>query len=111
VQRLLDAYANNELLVETAVDVAAHLEECSACADALDSLQRVRTALKNAVVQEIAPPALRTNIRSAIARRPAQGAPKVWAMAAGILLAVFLGAFGIWNSANRSRVPGTFRTS
>ena len=104
VRKLLDAYASNELLVETTADVVAHLESCSSSAAALDTLDRDRTAVKNAVIRETPPPGLESRIRSGILRESPQRAQKMWVVAAVILLSVFLGGFGIWNS--RKQVEG-----
>src|SRR6266568_5459244 len=51
----LDAYLGNELLVETTSEVMRHVEACEACSRELDSLVRVREALRQAVRNQLPP--------------------------------------------------------
>jgi len=65
----LDAYLSNELLVETTGEVAKHLASCVACSRELESLMRVRDALRSVVGKRLPPEhlgaAVRTRIRKA----------------------------------------------
>lgn len=94
IGRLLDAYVSNELLTETNLDVLDHLDRCADCSAALNSRIEARAALRMAVHQETAPTELLHSIRNALPRRSFVG--QQWAMAAVILLGVFLGGLSIW---------------
>ena len=91
----LDAYLSNELLVETTGEVAKHLTNCVACSRELESLMRVREALRDAVGKRLPPvrlsAAVRAHIRNA---RPEffsfQQARPAWAMAVASLAFVIL---------------------
>ncbi len=96
----LDAYLSNELLVETTGEVAKHLAGCAACSRELESLMRVRDALRSAVGKKLPPEhlgaAVRARIRSA---RPAffsfRQAPPAWAIAfASLALVIVAGVAG-----------------
>jgi hypothetical protein len=92
--RLLDAYVSNELLTETNLDVLDHLDRCADCSAALNSRVEARTTLRMAVHQQTAPAELLHSIRNALPRRSVAG--QQWAMAAVILLGLFLGGLSIW---------------
>jgi hypothetical protein len=96
VRRLLDAYVSNELLTETNLDILEHLNRCAACSAALDSRVHAREALKQAVQGEIAPVELLENIRKALPRRSSHAARERWAVAAVILVSLFLGSIAVW---------------
>ncbi len=96
----LDAYLSNELLVETTGEVAKHLASCAVCSRELESLMRVRDALRSAVGKRLPPEhlgaAVRTRIRKAqptllpfLPTRPA------WAIAfASLALVIVAGVAG-----------------
>jgi len=88
VERVLDAYADNELAPAEAAEVRAHLDACPAC--------RKRVADRAALGQLIrrvpyypAPDRVRAAV--ATARRPARFTPQLLAWAAVVMLAVSLG--------------------
>lgn len=90
-RRQLDAYVSNELLVETASEVARHLAICPACSRELESRMRVREALRRAVLARPVPESLRAEVhRRLLQASPApfwRGSAARWATAlAGIVL-------------------------
>ena len=64
----LDAYLGNELLVETTSEVMRHAEACEACSRELDSLVRVREALRQAVRNELPPADLSAAVHQRLSR-------------------------------------------
>ena len=95
IREQLDAYLSNELLVETTGDVAKHLKNCAGCSRELESLMRVREALRNAVAKKLPPEHLGAAIRASIKKaQPAffqfLQAPRAWAIAAASLAFVVL---------------------
>ena len=60
----LDAYLSNELLVETTHEVLKHMENCTNCKQALDTRQRVKDSLRQAMQAQQAPPGLETKVRA-----------------------------------------------
>lgn len=97
VHRLLDSYISNELLVETNIEILDHLEACSACTAALDSKVQARAALRLAVQRETAPDGLLQAIRNGLPGHSQPAIRERWAMAAVILVGLFLGGIGIWH--------------
>ncbi|MCI0627248.1 MAG: zf-HC2 domain-containing protein [Acidobacteria bacterium] len=103
IQKCLDAYADNELLVETNQEVLKHLENCPACSEALQLRLRIKARLKQAVNAEVVPEALRARIRTASREeRPIGSKPAAWprwslAAAAALLLSLSgLGTLQLW---------------
>ena len=99
VQRYLDSYLNNELLVETNHEVLHHLENCSSCSAELESRRRVRSVLRKAVHEQTAPAGLQTRIQAAL-RRPSRPVFPRWAMAVAaalVLVALGLGSLRLRN--------------
>src|SRR5262245_24946861 len=94
IHRLLDSYVSNELLTETNLDILDHLDHCANCSAALNSKVEARAALRQAVHEEAAPAELMDSIRNALPRRSL--ARQQWAMAAVVLLGLFLGGTTIW---------------
>lgn len=94
-RRRLDAYLSNELLVETADEVLAHLEKCADCTADLESRTRVRDAVRLAVAQREAPAELRARIHRQLRSSHPETAPwlarKEWLIAAAAVVLVILG--------------------
>jgi len=96
----LDAYLSNELLVETSGEVARHLEGCVACSRELESLMRVREALRKAVEKKLPPAHLGAAVRARLRNtQPARfsflQAPPPWAIAlASLAFVVLAGGVG-----------------
>ena len=64
VQRYLDSYVSDELLVETNHEVLQHLETCAACSEALLAKRKMRNALHRAVRNQPLPLGLETKVRA-----------------------------------------------
>ncbi len=91
----LDAYLSNELLVETTGEVAKHLSTCAECSDELETLVRVREALRQAVGRKLPPEHLRAAVHARIrGARPAllsfRQIPGTWAVALASLAFVII---------------------
>ncbi|HXG65759.1 MAG TPA: zf-HC2 domain-containing protein [Blastocatellia bacterium] len=97
VREYLDAYLDNELLVETSQEVAKHLEECPACSGALEARARVKSALKSAISRDAAPPVLQDKIRARL-RRETPGTGSQWTrmLSAAAAIIAIVGAWGVY---------------
>jgi len=99
-QLLLDGYFDGELDLVRNLEFEEHVKSCPQCAQELRAQQAVRDSLRAANLYERAPESLRARVRAAL---PAEIRPRPiptprrpvleWlAVAAAILIAVFLGA-------------------
>jgi anti-sigma factor RsiW len=99
-ERVLHGYFDGELDLVRSIEFEEHLKTCVVCARGLRELQDLRESLRAANLYERAPEALRSRIRAAL---PAEARPQPIAMprcsaiewlavAAAILIAIFLGA-------------------
>jgi anti-sigma factor RsiW len=99
-QRLLDGYFDGELDLVRSVEFEEHVKTCRQCARELRDQQAMRDSLRAANLYERAPESLRARIRAAL---PAEARPQPipmlrrpvleWlAVAAAVLIAIFLGA-------------------
>lgn len=91
VAELLDAYASDELSVESAGEVERHLRRCSDCSAKLAAIERTRAAVRSAVESQAVPPGLSDRVRAASGGRKTS-LPVRWlaaAAAAVILIAGF----------------------
>jgi hypothetical protein len=102
-QESLDAYLDNELLVETNQEVLKHLESCPACSEALQVRRRHKARLKQAVNAQVVPTSLQNRIQAAIrddsSVRSNQAIWGRWPLAAAALLLLSLcglGTFQLW---------------
>ena len=115
IRSYLDSYLSNELLVETNHEVLKHLEGCQACSDALADRVRVRSALRQAVMQDEAPAGLRYRIQKDIRKSGSHARWSQWALvavAAGVLLAGTIGVVRFTGSRNvRDQQATTARTT
>ena len=100
VRRLADAYVSDQVLVETAQAVSAHLDHCPPCRAEVEGLRRLRASVRSAVQSATGTPmraefaaGLRDRLRDEAARQPAARSPRrLWlALAASALLAVGAG--------------------
>jgi len=89
VERLLDAYSDDELDAAQTAEVTAHLTTCHACAQRVATRADLRRLIRS-VPYHAAPDRLRRAV--ATARRPSRITPSFLALAATVLLAVSLGA-------------------
>lgn len=74
--RLLNAYADGELNLESALPIEAHLESCARCRASLDGLTALHTALGQACEYRPAPEAVRARVKQGLAREAAAPAPR-----------------------------------
>ncbi|HEY5637190.1 MAG TPA: DsrE family protein [Burkholderiales bacterium] len=73
--RLLNAYADGELNLESALPIEAHLETCARCRASLEGLTALRGALSAACDYRPAPERLRARVLGGLAREAAPRAP------------------------------------
>jgi anti-sigma factor RsiW len=88
VDRVIDAYSDDELGVTEAVEVRAHFDVCPACRQRLAARASLGRLIRH-VPYYAAPDRLRVAV--ATARRPARVSPRVLAWAAMVTLAVSVG--------------------
>jgi hypothetical protein len=84
--RLLNAYADGELELETALSIEEHVQSCARCRGSFESLRAVSAALGRACGLERAPQRLRDRLRSRLAGAAASPRAPAWRSSA--LLAV-----------------------
>jgi anti-sigma factor RsiW len=89
--RMLDAYIDGELAPADAASMAGHLEGCAACRERLATLESLGRLVRS-VPYHPAPGRLRTTVIGT--PRRARRATSTLAWAAGLMLAVALGAAG-----------------
>jgi hypothetical protein len=112
VRRLADAFVTEQVSVETAEAIVAHLERCAACREDIDGLRRLRAATRAAFerARDLQPrPAfveeLASRVRSAAAAKGAtRWSRRGWlAAAASVLLGVTAGwGWREWSTARLS---------
>lgn len=97
VRRLADAYVSDQVLVETAQTIGAHLEGCPPCRAEVDGLRRLRGSVRAAVLESTSEPlrpefvaALRERLRTEAAQQQVRRAPRRWwlGLAAAAVLVV-----------------------
>jgi hypothetical protein len=95
-QKSLDAYLDNELLVETNQEVLRHLENCPACPEALQLRLRIKARLKQVVNAEVVPNSTKSHTGgdSRSEFDPKQAAWPRWSLAAAAALLLSLGGVG-----------------
>jgi anti-sigma factor (TIGR02949 family) len=94
-RRYLDAYLDNELLVETNQEVLQHLASCPHCTAALENRARLKHLVKANVTKEEAPPELIAAVRNRLRteRRSFFGPDTArWMMAAAAVLLLAIGS-------------------
>ena len=104
VRPRLDGYLDGELGEADRAGLRDHIEGCAECGPEAAALARLRDGIRQAAPVYRAPPALRSQIRSALRRETGAGgfsaagrlAPGWLAYAASILLAVAVGSGGTW---------------
>jgi len=89
VDRVIDAYTDDELGPADAAEVRAHLDVCPACRQRVEARASLGRLIRR-VPYYTAPDRLRVAV--ATARRPARVSPQLLAWAAMVLLAVSLGS-------------------
>jgi anti-sigma factor RsiW len=107
VRRLADAFVSEQLLVETAHAIVAHVEQCPSCRAEIEGLRRLRAATRSAfdASAELQPTpefraALSSRLRQAGPAPVASSSPRWLTLAASVLL-VIGSAIGlqVWSSA------------
>jgi anti-sigma factor (TIGR02949 family) len=93
LREVLDAYVDGELSVDAATQAEAHIAECSACRRTVESLARLREAVRTAAGKPEAPVALIERVRSSVSPRWHRAAA-IQAIAATLVLAGALTLFG-----------------
>ena len=98
----LDAFIDGELDETEGTLFHEHLADCPECGPEIAALERLRAGIRQQAPVYRAPPALRSQIRTAIRREAAASsrstkmAPGWLAYAASILIAVAVGSGGTW---------------
>lgn len=104
-REVADSYLSDELLVETNHDVITHLETCADCRRELAARRELRTILRAsfAKAEELQMPdefatRLHSELRTAATSRAMllNMLPRTWMIAAGVIVAVTLGAIAVW---------------
>src|SRR5260370_7219616 len=86
LREVLDAYVDRELSADAAAQAEAHIAECSACRRAVESLNRLREAVRTAAGKPEAPVELIEGVRSSVSPRWRRAAV-IQAIAATLVLA------------------------
>lgn len=113
VANRLDAYSDKMLSGESESEVADHLENCAACAKAIEDRARVKNLLQRAVRNEIAPAALQVKIQDQI-RANQRGSTflftqrRVALLAAAFLVALCLSVWSAVSLRHHGQAPGEF---
>ena len=103
VRELAEAYVSEQILVETAEAIVAHLEHCASCRAEVEGLRRLRASTRSAWLgaKDLAPrpefvSALTAELRSASgAGRPRSSSRRSWWAIAATLVLVAGGGFGL----------------
>lgn len=103
VRELADAYVSDQVLVETAQAIVAHLDRCPACQAEVEGLRRLRVSVRSAYLgsTDLSPrpeflAAMAARLRSEAGHRPA--APswrRTWLALAATLVLILGGGFGL----------------
>jgi anti-sigma factor RsiW len=111
-QKVLHGYVDGELDLVKNLEIEEHLQECSACAQAHQSLQALRGAIRGEVRYYESPTQLRARISSAI--RNAKGdEPRArsyhmgWLALAASIVFVAIGAWGLTRIISSAHHPPT----
>jgi anti-sigma factor RsiW len=105
-QAKLDSYIDNELLVETNLQMTRHFEQCAACAQEADARRALRGRVKAAAKQTPVPAGLDDLVRQRL-RGSARPKPTQWRMMA--IAAVILVSVGSWLGYERLGTPASAR--
>lgn len=101
VDSFLSAYIDHELDLAASLEVERHLEVCTSCRAALELLEDLRAATRNAIPIFAAPRSLERRIRASVRReggRRSWPVPPKWQWALTPLAAVLVGAIA-WSIA------------
>jgi anti-sigma factor RsiW len=114
-QRYVPGYLDGELDLVRTIEMEAHLKTCPACAQELENLRALRTALQRGSVAYAAPAALRERIQSSL--RASSGAEireswfkwpslNMWQLAGALALLALISISG-WQLTARLRAPSS----
>jgi anti-sigma factor (TIGR02949 family) len=92
LREVLDAYVDRELSVDAGTQAEAHIAECSTCRRAVESLARLREAVRTAAGKPEAPVELIERVRRSVSPRWHRAAA-IQAIAAALVLAGALTLF------------------
>ena len=101
--RLLPAYADNELSVESALDVERHLRTCTPCHTALERQRALAHAVGQLYPHAPLPPGLEDRVRRRLRTAPGRS---LWVRGLALAAAVLLGLGVVWKLA-RTHTAGT----
>jgi anti-sigma factor RsiW len=107
VERLIDAYCDDELDAAHAAELTAHVATCSACQQRVATRADLRRLI-GGVPYYAAPERLRRAV--ATTRRPARITSQLLALAATVLLAVSLGAGSVVRMVRARQTAGAMST-
>ena len=107
VERLIDAYCDDELDAAHAAELTAHVATCPACQQRVTTRADLRRLIRG-VPYYAAPERLRGAV--AATRRPARITPQLLALAATVLLAVSLGAGSVVRMVRARQTAGAMST-
>src|SRR5262245_28340609 len=97
-QAKLDFYIDNELTVETNLELLRHCERCAGCAGEVAARRAIRDRLKVAVRTEDVPQDLEKRVREQLRRSP-RGNTRRWTVMA--IAATLVICFGAWFASER----------
>jgi anti-sigma factor RsiW len=104
VDRVIDAYTDDELGPADAAEVCAHLDVCPGCRERVDARAALGRLIRRAPYYT-APDRLRVAV--ATARRPARVSPQLLAWAAMVTLAVSLGSGAVIRTVRARQAAAT----
>jgi anti-sigma factor (TIGR02949 family) len=93
IRRSLDSYLSNELPAENRSEIQSHLEKCAGCLAELETRERLRKRLKEAVSNEVIPAGLENRVREQLRSGPSVA--HWFYAAAAVLLLTFGGALAV----------------
>src|SRR5436305_1899049 len=84
----LDSYLDNELLVETSLEIEGHLQTCEACANEIEERQNLRARLRSAARVVKTPAGLERRVRDRLRlqRQPLSGQFYLMSIAAALAI-------------------------
>lgn len=88
IRKSLDSYLSNELPVETRPEIQQHLGNCAGCLAELETRERLRKRLREAVTNEVIPAGLEDRVRRRLRSEPSV---THWFYAAAAVLLLTIG--------------------
>src|SRR5262249_32487677 len=100
-QAKLDSYIDDELLVETNLELTQHFDRCPECAVEVATRRELRSRIRAAVRLTAVPPGLDALVRERLRQSPRNRPP--WSLMA--IAAVLVAGFGSWLAVERVGLP------